>query len=122
LESIGYEAFECASEEEARDKTEILIKEMKWPCLFSCSDTTGEKGFEEFYTVNEVLDLDRFESLGIIKNEFISNETLIEQFRLGIDKLKNNRTWSKAEIVSLFKDALPGFDHVEIGKSLDSKM
>jgi FlaA1/EpsC-like NDP-sugar epimerase len=48
LAELGYEAYPCASEEEARDKSEALIREKQWPCLFGTSDTTGEKDFEEF--------------------------------------------------------------------------
>lgn len=31
------------------------------------NDTTGEKDFEEVYTKNEALDMNRFEKIGIIK-------------------------------------------------------
>ena len=36
----------------------------KWPVFFFPSDTTGEKDYEEFFTPEEVLDLERFESVG----------------------------------------------------------
>ena len=35
------------------------------------SDTTGEKPFEEFFTKDEILDLDKFKDIGIIKNNLI---------------------------------------------------
>ena len=34
--------------------------------LFFRLDTTGEKGFEEFYTENEI-DLKKFKNIGVIK-------------------------------------------------------
>ena len=60
--------YECESEEEARDRTEELIAKKQWPCFFFKSDTTGEKDFEEFFTDNEDLDIERFETVGVIKN------------------------------------------------------
>ncbi|MDF1877759.1 UDP-N-acetylglucosamine 4,6-dehydratase, partial [Sulfurimonas sp. SAG-AH-194-L11] len=69
LKEKGYEPYLCKSEDEARALVHTLPKEGKWPCLFTVSDTTGEKDFEEFFTENETLDMDRFQNLGIIKNE-----------------------------------------------------
>lgn len=122
LNSIGYTPYECASEYEARSTLESLALDKKWPCLFSGSDTTGEKGFEEFYTENETLDLDCFQNLGIIKNEFRNNDYLIDEFNKGVDDFKNKGNWDKAQIVTLFNKILPEFNHVEVGKNLDAKM
>ncbi len=99
-----------------------LPQQNKWPCYFSPSNTTGEKDFEEFYTNDEVLDMHRFENLGVIKNKFIDTLPETEQFSTTIDRLKNQGHWDKKEIVDLFHKVLPGFDHKEVGKYLDSKM
>ena len=37
-------------------------KTTNWPCLFTKSDTSGEKDFEEFFTENENLDMNKFEN------------------------------------------------------------
>ena len=50
LRERGYRAFECLSENDARDRAAELIDNKKWPCYFFNSDTTGEKDFEEFFT------------------------------------------------------------------------
>ena len=63
LTEIGYEAFECDNEEQARKLSKTLYKKKKWPCFFTESDTTGEKDFEEFYTESEILDLDQFKKI-----------------------------------------------------------
>ena len=76
LEEKGYEPYLCKDEDEARELAKTLPQQGKWPCLFSSSDTTGEKDFEEFFTDNETLDMDRFENLGVIKNEANFNEGL----------------------------------------------
>ena len=41
----------------------------KVSCYFFKSDTTGEKDFEEFFTDNEDLDMDRFDTVGAIKTK-----------------------------------------------------
>lgn len=122
LQQIGYEPFLCASEDEARDLARTLPEKGQWPCLFTTSDTTGEKDFEEFFTDQEVLDLERFNNLGIIKNEAVYDEALLNHFSTEINRLKEAKSWSKQQIVSLFFKMLPEFEHKETGKYLDSKM
>lgn len=122
LAELGYEAYPCASEEEARNNSEALIKEKKWPCLFTASDTTGEKDFEEFFTENEILDMLRFENLGVIKNDAIFEQDKLENFSKKIAEMKFNKAWNKEEIVDLFHTMIPNFGHKETGKYLDSKM
>lgn len=122
LAEIGYEAYLCESEEEARNSVDDLIKQKKWPCLFTGSDTTGEKDFEEFFTDKEILDMNRFDNLGVIKNDVNFDNIKLEDFTKRISEMKVNLLWSKDEIVSLFHDMIPNFGHKETGKYLDSKM
>jgi hypothetical protein len=122
LQELGYQPFECASEDEARDKMDVLPSLSKWPCLFTASDTTGEKDFEEFFTDKEVLDMNKFDSLGIIKNEAFVESDKIDAFSTKINQMKGNRKWSKEDIVELFNFMIPEFNHKETGKYLDSKM
>lgn len=122
LKSIGYEPHFCDSEEEARSLVNQLPQAGKWPCLFTKSDTTGEKDFEEFYTENEILDMERFKNLGIIKNKLNEDTEKIHLFESKINQLKRDGRWNKQEIVSLFNQMIPDFGHKETGKYLDSKM
>jgi FlaA1/EpsC-like NDP-sugar epimerase len=122
LTGLGYEPFLCASEDQARELAKTLPEKGQWPCLFTDSDTTGEKDFEEFFTDNEMLDMQRFYSLGVIKNEAIFVPELVSEFEQTIAKLKKDEAWSKDEIVELFFKMIPGFGHKETGKYLDSKM
>jgi FlaA1/EpsC-like NDP-sugar epimerase len=122
LENIGYEPYLCKSEDEARALIKTLPSEGKWPCYFFESDTTGEKDFEEFYTNNEVLDMERFENLGIIKNEAHFNENDLVYFTERINHLKRNKVWTKEDIVTLFFKMIPDFGHKETGKYLDGRM
>ena len=122
LKDIGFEPHLCNSEEEARELTKTLPDQKKWPCYFTTSDTTGEKDFEEFFTNEEVLDLNRFENLGIIKNELNYDEDLLNEFSSTIVDCRNKGVWDKELILNLFNKLIPNFDHKEIGKYLDAKM
>lgn len=122
LEGLGYKPYLCNSEDEARELVNTLPEQGQWPCLFTDSDTTGEKDFEEFFTDNETLDMSRFENLGVIKNEALFDAQLLLKFEQSIAQLKSEQAWTKEQIVELFFTMIPGFGHKEIGKYLDSKM
>ena len=122
LREHGYEAYECESEDEARDRTEELIAKKQWPCFFFKSDTTGEKDFEEFFTDNEDLDMERFETVGVIKNMPDFDEAKLDDFMNGIEALREKGTWAKNDIVKLYFGLLPEFAHKETGKYLDQRM
>lgn len=122
VKNKGYEPELCKDEDEARALVKILPEQGKWPCLFTGSDTTGEKDFEEFFTDKEVLDMNRFDNLGIIKNDANFDEDLLNEFDREITRMKSELSWSKEDIVKLFHKMIPDFGHKETGKYLDSKM
>lgn len=122
LEQKGYEPVLCSNEDEARELAKTLPEQGKWPCLFTGSDTTGEKDFEEFFTDNEVLDMQQFNNLGVIKNEAIFEPVLLSEFETSIQAMRDKRAWDKRSIVDLFFKMIPDFGHKETGKYLDGKM
>ena len=122
LESLGYAPYECESEDEARGRADELIAQRKWPVYFFASDTTGEKDFEEFYTGDEDLDMDRFETIGVIRNPVGYDEEKLARFLVEIERIRGQEVWDKPEIVALFNWMIPEFQHKETGKYLDSKM
>jgi len=122
LKEKGFEPHLCETEEEARELVKTLPEEGKWPCLFTKSDTTGEKDFEEFFTENETIDLKRFKNIGIIKNELSINHEKINLFDREIGQMRSMGYWDKGQIVDLFNTMIPNFNHKETGKYLDSKM
>jgi FlaA1/EpsC-like NDP-sugar epimerase len=122
LKQRGYEPNLCESEDEARELAKTLPAQGKWPCLFTSSDTTGEKDFEEFFTDKETLDMARFANLGIIKNDPLYQQELLTLFENTIAEMKSEREWTKEQIVELFFTMIPDFGHKETGKYLDSKM
>lgn len=122
LRARGYEPHECASEDEARRRSAELIAARRWPVYFFDSDTTGEKDFEEFFTESEVLDMDRFENLGVIRNEAVFDNAALDRFLAEIVRIRAGASWDKPEIVALFNAMVPDFDHRETGRYLDSRM
>jgi FlaA1/EpsC-like NDP-sugar epimerase len=127
LEQKGYEPYLCKDENEARNffiqnpKPKIQ-KYKQWPCLFTVSDTTGEKDFEEFFTDTETLDMERFESLGVIKNEANFDKELLANFELNINNMKQSLSWKKDDILREFFKLISDFRHKETGRYLDGKM
>ncbi len=123
LKAKGITPILCADENEARHLAKQLPLKDKYPCLFTPSDTTGEKDFEEFFTDNEKLDLNKFNNLGIIKNQkTLFNKEQLDNFNTTIQNCLNRKTWTKEQIVELFHSLLPNFGHKETGKYLDGKM
>jgi len=122
LRERGYEPYDCESEDEARDRAEELIANKQWPCYFFKSDTTGEKDFEEFFTDAEDLDMRRFETVGVIRNEPEFDEAKLNEFMRGIEVIREKGTWGKEDIVKLYFSLLPEFAHKETGKYLDQRM
>lgn len=123
LKEYGYEVIECASDEEAIDKAvELKSGSKDYPVHYSGSDTSGEKTYEEFYTDKEKVDLSRMKALGVITDKSIPDKNKIKVLFDKLNKVFEKEETTKAEIVSIIHDYLPEFEHIETGKSLDSKM
>lgn len=122
LEMKALLPYPCQTEEEARAYFTKNDTSNSWPCFFPESDTTGEKAYEEFYTATETLDLETFRNLGVIKNDRSYNAEALNHFIAKINDFRTAKKWSKDEIVNLFEQLIPTFNHVEKGKSLDNKM
>lgn len=122
LASLGYEAVKCATEDEARGRVAELKSRRKYPVYFFKSDTTGEKDFEEFFMEGERLDMGRFESVGIIKNDVNFNEEKLQMFTGAIAKMRQAGTWTRRQLIALFNKMIPEFNHKETGKFLDGRM
>lgn len=122
LKENGFDILECSSDEEAINKAEELKHgSMKYPVHYSGSNTSGEKAYEEFFTDNETVDMDRMNALGIVTQKSIPDKTKIYKLFEKLNKAFDKDT-SKEEIISIIKEYLPNFEHIETGKSLDSKM
>lgn len=120
LNKLGFEPDICKTEQEAREKAAHLTGN-KYPVYFFNSDTSGEKLYEEFYTDEEELVLNKFNMLGVIKNAPRRKEEELNKIINDVE-LFFERNNSKAELVGLLNRLIPGFQHIETGSNLDQKM
>ena len=123
LQEHGYKPLPCESDEEAIEKAEALKAGSRlYPVHFSCSDTSGEKAYEEFYTESEHVDLNRLNALGVITGKELPDKEKIQRLLEALNKVFDGIETTKEEVISIIKEYLPNFDHIETGRSLDSKM
>lgn len=123
LQEYGYEVLKCESDQEAIDQSEKLKKgSIFYPVHYELSDTSGEKAYEEFYTESESVDVDRFQSLGVVTGKTICDREKMYSLLNNLEDAFNRRDVDKKMIVELISEYLPNFSHIETGKSLDGKM
>lgn len=123
LENLNYTPYICKSEDEARSKIQELINKKQWPCLFIESDTTGEKGFEEFYTKEEEIEMDKYDGIGVIENRNSNFDHVdLKRLREKYTKWIKNGELSKEEITNELMHHLPEITYEDLGKYLDEKM
>lgn len=123
LKEHGYEVLECDSDEEAIKKAAELRKGSKqYPVHYSGSNTSGEKAYEEFYTDTEKVDMNRLKSLGVVTGKEIPDKVKIEALFEKLTAVFEKDSTTKEEVVAIMAEYLPNFEHIETGKSLDSKM
>lgn len=122
IQQLGFDTFECSSEDEARGRCTELIQQKKWPCYFFKSDTTGEKPFEEFHTSAENVTPSNFDSINIINEKLHVEHEVLDYFKEEIKRLRESRAWSKHDILKLYKTVLVDFNHLDTGKYLNQRM
>lgn len=123
LEEYDYEVLQCESDEEAIEKAEALkAGSMRYPVHYSGSDTSGEKAYEEFYVESEKVDLARLKALGVITDKKIPDKNKIQKLFDQLTAAFERVETTKEDIVKIMHEYLPEFQHMEAGKSLDSKM
>lgn len=122
LTAIGFEEQVCTSEEEAKMVASQRKDNKAYPVFYFNSDTSGEKTFEEFYTEEDIVNLEDYQSLGVIKNAKYIQNSEMELIIKDIKYLLSLEDYNKSDIVKAIGKYLPNFEHIETGKSLDSKM
>ena len=123
LQSLGYTAKYCTSEEEARKFAKDMPEESRvYPVYYFTSDTSGEKNFEEFYIPGEKICMERFRALGVIEEVKALPMPDINDFFEQLETTLHHPQTEKADIVRVMKKFIPNFEHIEKGKNLDQKM
>lgn len=123
IKAHGYEVLYCESDEKAIDKAvELRNGSNQYPVHYSASNTSGEKSFEEFFTDEETVDMNRLKSLGIVTGKDLVDLEKVNVLFEELDNAFKSENVSKEEVVTIIGRYLPNFEHIEKGKSLDSKM
>jgi FlaA1/EpsC-like NDP-sugar epimerase len=122
LREQGLEPYPCASEEEARRRVEELSAKGCWPCYFFDSDTTGEKTIEEFFSLNEDVELGRFREIGVARLSPPDDPAALGRFFEAVSHLYHADAWSRNDILTPLQALVPEFRHHETGKFLDQRM
>lgn len=119
---MGYEKREFDTDAEAKEFAAAHPDSKTVAVVYSRSDTTGEKSFEEFYVPGEHINMERFSSLGVIENVAKRSLEDIDRLFTELEKIFHKDNFTKSEIVAILSDYLPNFEHEEKGKNLDQKM
>lgn len=125
IKYLNLEIDYCKSEQEAKLKAHNLQKENSfstYPVYFFNSDTSGEKLYEEFYEKNDEIDSTTFKELGVIKNAFKPNKEDVQNSINDLKKTLSSKSSNKSDLIKVMNNIIPGFSHIETGKSLDQKM
>lgn len=125
LDYMGFGCRACSSSVEAKAAMadlEPLNAHSGYPCELFGSDTSGEKTFEEFYTDSDIKDEMTFINIGCVKNAKKRPEAEVEAIFTNLRNVFSNPDATKADVIEALKEYLPNFQHIEKGKSLDSRM
>lgn len=123
IEAEGFTKVECTTDAEAKAKANAITYDSKeYPVVYFKSDTTGEKAYEEFYVPGEKIDMDRFESLGVICESPHRNMSEVNDFFSELEEIFLKDDFTKTMVVESIKRFIPNFEHEEKGKNLDQKM
>lgn len=101
---------------------EMSENETNYPVVYTASNTTGEKAYEEFYIPDEQVNMERFKSLGVVEQTECRSMDEVVRFFDELQQIFAAQDFTKTEVVSAIKAFLPNFEHEEKGKNLDSKM
>ena len=119
LKEQRFEPIIMNSETEAKEY-DIDSNLGKYPIYFFCTDTSGEKTYEEFYTEEEDYNIKKYDSLGFINTPTV--QISFEEVEASFEDIFNNSNSGKLDIVKVIKKYVPDFMHIETGKNLDQKM
>ena len=112
----------CKSEKEAKEIALKLSDKTSYPVYFFKTDTSGEKLFEEFYTSEDEVSLDQYESIGVITNSQKPSFLEMQQTIQKMETIFKRDSYNKEDVIVIMDKILPSFNHIETGKSLDQKM
>jgi FlaA1/EpsC-like NDP-sugar epimerase len=112
----------CKSEKEAKEIALKLSDNSSYPVYFFKTDTSGEKLYEEFYTSEDEVNFNLYESIGVVTNSLKPSFSEMEVTIKEIETLFKRESYNKEDVIKIMNKILPNFNHIETGKTLDQKM
>lgn len=123
VKAEGFKKVECKNDPEAKQyASEMGYDSDTYPVVYFKSDTTGEKAYEEFYVPGEKIDMNRFQSLGVVEQTKRHAMAEVNSFFEKLESIFEKPDFTKAQVVDAIKEFIPNFEHEEKGKNLDQKM
>lgn len=123
VKAEGFHKVECKDDSEARKfSANMTYESQDYPVVYFKSDTTGEKSYEEFYVPGERINMNRFQSLGVVEHTSRKSMYEVNAFFTELEALFAKEDFTKAQVVRAIKQFIPNFEHEEKGKNLDQKM
>lgn len=123
IKAEGFKIQECVNDDEAKAyAAKMSYDSAMYPVVYFKSDTTGEKAYEEFYVRGEKVNFERFSALGVVEETPHHSIEEINLFFDELEKIFNNQSFTKAQVVEAIKEFIPNFEHEEKGRNLDQKM
>jgi FlaA1/EpsC-like NDP-sugar epimerase len=123
LRAYGLEPQVYDDEARARASVAADLQRGRYPLLLTPLDTSGEKPYEEFLGRDETIQDSPFSALGLVHPASISDQRL-EEF---VDRVAEvvsapRMSVTKEELLEWMGDVVPLFEHVETGRTLDSRL
>lgn len=123
VKTEGLIKYECQNEIEAKEYAAGMDYDSdSYPVVYSKSDTTGEKAYEEFYIAGEKVNFDRFIALGVVEQTEHRDIEEVNSFFKELELIFSSDAFTKTQVVDAIKSFIPSFEHEEKGKNLDQKM
>ena len=119
---LNKEIIVCECEEEAKILAKNNLDNDPYPVYFFNTETSGEKLYEEFYTNEDKIDMDSYNSIGVVTNTAKPTHQEINSIIKELNNLFEKNYYNKSDIIEILNNYLPGFNHIETGQKLDDKM
>lgn len=109
-----HEADACAA-------TDMELKRNSYPVLLTPLDTSGEKSYEEFVAIDESPVPTKFLALSALR--YVPSPVPLEPALAFLDEIAADASvkLAKSDIARHLAAVVPGFRHVETGRSLDDR-
>jgi hypothetical protein len=121
LQHLGLQPSFYEHEAEACAVTDAELKRGQYPILLTPLDTSGEKPYEEFVAIDETPAPTRFAALSALR--YVPAPVPLEPILGFLDEIAANANMKleKSDITRHIASVVPGFQHIETGRSLDDR-